>query len=312
MPRYSYIDAFPDTTFSGTVASGDLASGSVQGFFGTVRNISSGTVGSFDFGSGAVVAGSVGSGAIVSGNVASGQLALFHHASGAFTSGWAFGSGSLYGSLGPQALIASGTINSQDLGSGIVTNLYLGSGAVQSGAYASGSISTYKIASGTTDPSAQEVKLFVSGGIWTVLSSETISGGRCVSVDPSIAGPAVRVAMAALSGRMPAVGYLPSSENVLSGIQCNIRMGGMVAQTSGMGDFSGMIGRRVWVANSGQLCVLSGSWWSGGALSGSVAQNMGVIVTNLSGMVASTIALNISPFVYSGGPLGIANGILLP
>lgn len=82
--KYGYLDGFdPAQSFSGSVTSGELASGSVQGFFGSVRNIASGTVGVFDFGSGAVVAGTIGSGAVVSGNVASGQLSTFHFASGA-------------------------------------------------------------------------------------------------------------------------------------------------------------------------------------------------------------------------------------
>lgn len=68
---------------SGAVSSGQLASGSIQGFFGPVRNIASGTVGSFDFGSGAVTAGTVGSGAVLSGNIASGSISTNHFASGA-------------------------------------------------------------------------------------------------------------------------------------------------------------------------------------------------------------------------------------
>lgn len=77
-------------TLSGTVGSGEIASGSVQGFFGTTRHIASGTVGSFDLGSGAITFGTVGSGAVVSGNVASGQLADYHFASGASidVAGW--------------------------------------------------------------------------------------------------------------------------------------------------------------------------------------------------------------------------------
>jgi hypothetical protein len=72
---------------SGAVISGTIGSGAVQGFFGSIRNIASGTVGVFDFGSGAVVAGTVGSGAIVSGNIASGQVGQFAISSGAVTSG---------------------------------------------------------------------------------------------------------------------------------------------------------------------------------------------------------------------------------
>ena len=40
---------------SGSVNSGKIASGAVQGFFGATRHIASGTVGVFDFGSGAVI-----------------------------------------------------------------------------------------------------------------------------------------------------------------------------------------------------------------------------------------------------------------
>ena len=124
---------------SGTllIQSGDVGSGSVEGFFGD-RDIASGTVGVYDFGSGAVIAGTVGSGAIVSGNVASGQVAKFHVASGGFTSGWSFGSGSIYGSLGPQSLIASGTMGSPELGSGVVLSGHLGNGSINSGSVASG------------------------------------------------------------------------------------------------------------------------------------------------------------------------------
>src|SRR3990167_5020397 len=71
-----------DVTTSGAVGSGEIASGAVQGFFGTTRNIASGTVGVTDFGSGAVIAGTVGSGAVNSGNISSGQVSWAHLGSG--------------------------------------------------------------------------------------------------------------------------------------------------------------------------------------------------------------------------------------
>lgn len=72
---------------SGSVQSGAIASGAVQGFFGSTRNISSGTVGVYDFGSGAVIAGALGSGAVVSGSIASGQVGTNHIAQQAILSG---------------------------------------------------------------------------------------------------------------------------------------------------------------------------------------------------------------------------------
>lgn len=125
---------------SGTllIQSGDVASGSVQGFFGD-RDIASGTVGVFDFGSGAVVAGTVGSGAVQSGNLASGQVGQGHYASGSFLSGFHTTSGFVMGRLGGGPFhIASGTID----------GLEIGSGAIRSGNYASGSVGNFHLSSG--------------------------------------------------------------------------------------------------------------------------------------------------------------------
>lgn len=148
------------------VFSGQVQSGSVEGFFGATRHVVSGTLGVFDFGSGAVIAGVVGSGAIQSGNIASGQIGGSHYGSGSIGSGayasgsishfkiadfavqsGQIGSGTLGGVLGNRE-VASGSIGSLDLGSGIILSLYIGSGAVQSGGHASGSISRNKLASG--------------------------------------------------------------------------------------------------------------------------------------------------------------------
>lgn len=158
---------------SGDVQSGEVASGAIQGFFGTTRHIASGTVGGFDLGSGAVTAGTVGSGAVRSGNLASGQIGQFHHASGSVTSGHVGNAAVLSGS------IASGNVGQMHIASGAVTSGRLGvagtptgttflrddfnwasvpitltSGHVQSGHVASGAIqgffgATRQIASGT-------------------------------------------------------------------------------------------------------------------------------------------------------------------
>lgn len=97
--------------FSGAVTSGDLspnvvnsgtvASGSVFGFYGPVRNITSGSLGGFDFGSGAVIAGVIGSGAVLSGNIASGQIASGHMASGFVAN---LGGSVASGTIGPNQL----------------------------------------------------------------------------------------------------------------------------------------------------------------------------------------------------------------
>lgn len=137
---FSWVAPGAPTISSGDITTTKIASGAVHGFFDSIRHVASGVLGSFDFGSGAVMFGQVGSGAIASGNLASGQIGKNHFASGSITSGWAIGSGSLYGRLGNQFQIASGTIGSFDLGSGIVTNTYLGESSVTSGKIGSGAL----------------------------------------------------------------------------------------------------------------------------------------------------------------------------
>lgn len=101
----------PDLTeLSGSISSGEIGSGAIQGFFGSTRHIASGTIGVTDFGSGAVITGTVGSGAIQSGNVASGQLGNFHLASGQVQG--------LAGTGVPN--LASGTATRHNLNSGCV------------------------------------------------------------------------------------------------------------------------------------------------------------------------------------------------
>jgi hypothetical protein len=342
------------TLSSGSVGSGIVASGTVPGFFGPYRGIMSGTVGVFDFGSGAVIAGTVGSGAIQSGNIASGQIAQFHLASGAVNSGqinttgtpstsvflrgdfaWAaaggglasgavgsgfLASGSVQGFFGATRDIASGTVGVFDFGSGAVIAGTVGSGAIQSGNIASGDIGSYHLSSGDIIDIAQYGALYTSGlqrVSPAVITKETISGGRAVSIDAS---GHLQIAMASIPSRMPAVGVVV--DNVLSGIQVNAYTFGSFLLTSGMIEWSGNYGAQAYVGRSGQIVSWSGAWWnSGGFLSGDYFQVVGTLAG--SGLVA--VGLNApnafpigvgdptfivtSGFIASGavGPFALAN-----
>jgi hypothetical protein len=279
---------------SGSIQSGMIASGAVQGFFGSTRHIASGTVGVFDFGSGAVIAGTVGSGAIVSGNVASGQVGQFAISSGAVTSGrlgvtgtpdgtkflrddftWTaptatvasggiqsgmIASGAVQGFFGSTRHIASGTVGVFDFGSGAVIAGTVGSGAIVSGNIASGQLSTFHFASGAKIDSAE----------WLIddifVTNEVISGGKAVAFNQS--GQLV-IAMAGVSGRMPAVGILPT--NVASGSAATIYRNGRLFNT--IFNFSGWTGSEVFVGQSGDV-VASGNPTNSGA----VQQILGVSI----------------------------------
>lgn len=357
---------------SGGIESGGIGSGVVQGFFGPTRNIASGTVGVFDFGSGAVIAGTIASGAVRSGNIASGVIGTFHLADSLITSG-KMASGSVYGQAGGGPfVIASGTLGSFDLasgavisgriasgqvgfghlanasvqsgtlasgqvftfhiasggllsgafGSGQIAHPHLGSGAVlsgdiasgqigsnhiasgqltgfelgsgaivsgrvasgqigfghlanasiQSGTLASGVVSTYSHASGDVAPGAATVSPLVSGGIWTATTAEGVSGVRAVSLTQS---GTLQVAMASVSGRMPAIGVVVA--NVASGIQTTVYDVLPYQFTSGMADYSGYLGRPLYVGRSGSVVTSSGSFNSGGFLSGDIRQTLGAV-----------------------------------
>jgi hypothetical protein len=285
------------TAGSGSIGSGAIASGAVQGFFGTTRDIASGTVGVFDFGSGAVVAGTVGSGAVVSGNIASGQIGQNHLASGSVTSG-AIASGQV-----SQFKLSSGAVNSGQLASGAVIGAFgggaltiasgtigpsdLGSGAVASGNTASGAVITY----------ARDVitDLFTC--------SETISGVRCVTIDPAGSGQ-IRIAMAAVSGRMPAIGVV--FENNLSGSACKVvQAGHVVPPSAAMGSgvcISGRIGKSLWVGASGQVVVLSG----GGPTIGVGATNSGAWGQRLgTSALSGTVLIQMNPNQQFSGAANI-------
>ena len=246
-----YVSGGPAVLVSGSAGSGVIASGAVQGFFGTTRNIASGTVGVFDFGSGAVVAGSVGSGAVVSGNVASGQIGNGHLAnaavqSGAIQSGVVFPfhmrSGTIFAGDGIGVTIAASGIT--------ITNLS-GTGG----------------AAGNLSGTVHNLTTIYSGG--GLISEEPISGVRAVAISRS---GNLRIAMAAVSGRMPAVGFV--IDNVASGIAAQVFTDGVFSFASGLVNFSGL-DTTIVVGRSGHLVVTSGWFNSGGFLSGDTLQILG-------------------------------------
>lgn len=250
----------------------------------------------------------VGSGAIQSGQIASGSVSRFKLSSGAANSGH-IGSGAIIGAFisGLSQSIASGTIGPADMASGTIfagvgigvavnlsgiaiSNLSggaaanLASGAVQSGHLASGSVPGYfgptrVIQSGTvgyydfgSGLAPQLLTAFQSGWQQTILTEEGISGVRAVAISQS---GNLRIAMASVSGRMPAVGIVVG--NVASGIQADVYTDGVHQLSSGMANWSGQLGLSLVVGRSGHVVRVSGSWASGGFLSGDVVQKIGVV-----------------------------------
>ena len=185
---------------------------------------------------------------------------------------------------------------SGDVGSGAIT------GQAISGFYcvASGTLGTYDAASGFTAARSQATAPLFSGTSWNLLTAEAISGVRAVAVNQS---GQLQVAMAAVSGRMPAVGIV--IDNVLSGIQANVYTGGLLQFGSGLADYSGYTGKRAWIGRSGQVTTISGSFSSGGFASGDLGQVVGVITNS------GAVLVNLDLTIRSGGPLGIGvEGIL--
>lgn len=195
---------------------------------------------------------------------------------------------------------------SGDVGSGSIT------GQAGGGYFcvASGTLSSYDVASGMTVPRAQNLTPIFSGSLWNsgLITGETISGIRAVCLDKSGDGTgAVIIAMAAVSGRWPAIGIV--KDNVLSGLGVNVYTDGLILFTSGLGEFSGFIGLRLWLARSGAVTPISGGPNSGGYASGDVGQPLGVVARYTSGMASGSFALlNVHPVMWSGGPLGVATG----
>lgn len=203
-----------------------------------------------------------------SGFIASGQVGWPHHSSGAARSGQVADAAVNSGNVG------SGSIGRMHLSSGAVNSGHLANISVLSGTIASGSIDTYHMASGAAASIAQNVVPFLSGGIQTIFTEEAISGVRAVAMSQS---GRLRIAMAGISGRMPAIGVVV--EGVLSGIQANVAQMGAIQLSSGLANYSGSLGFPLFVGRSGQIVTQSGSFNSGGliAFSGQVTQKIGTV-----------------------------------
>jgi len=287
---------------SGGVLSGNIASGQVGHFHVSSGAIQSGQIGTTgtpngtlflrdDFTwaaagggltSGAVTSGYVGNNAVVSGSIASGQVGHFHLSSGAVTSGQIGLTGTPDGTkflrddytwAAAGAGLTSGSVLSGHIASGQVGLNHIASGAVRSGHIASGQIDNYKIASGYTP---QFTGPFISGTSFTINTQETISGLRAVSISAS---GNIQIAMAGNTARMPCVGVV--FDNIASGIQANVyTLGVFQAGASGLVDYSGYFGKQVFVGRSGQIVTTSGSFNSGGFLSGDIWHPVGTAVNS--------------------------------
>lgn len=189
-------------------------------------------------------------------------------------------------------LLQSINIITSGIASGSIGQNELSLNAVRSGAIASGSIDWYVFASGASIDRSLCVSPFLSGiSNISTITEETISGCRAVCLSQS---GNLRIAMSSVSGRMPAIGMI--IDNVASGIQANVRAFGATQFTSGMADFSGYLGKLIYVGRSGQIVTTSGSFNSGGLLSGDITQPIGMIV-NSGGVYFSVAAM--LPFVTS-------------
>ena len=274
---------------SGQVVSGNIASGQVgTNHLGDATIIAShmssgsvlsGHIASGQIGTNHLAAGvlnfSLTSGQVVSGNIASGQVGTNHLSSGAVVSGCIasgqIGTNHIAGTSIVASHMSSGSVLSGHIASGQIGTNHLAAGSIMSGANASGQIGTYHLSSGATITRAQFTGPFVSGTPWTVLTEEIISGTRAVAISQS---GTLRIAMASVSGRMPAIGVVV--DNVASGIQANVYSQGVFQVSSGLADYSGNLGQALYVGRSGAIVQSSGSFNSGGLLSGDIWQRMGV------------------------------------
>lgn len=261
----------------GLISSGGITSGMLGVGAIVATAIPSGQIVVTQIASGGLASGGIASGQITTLNLASGCVSWQQHLSGCVRSGHV-----------GDAAVVSGSI-----ASGSIFNHHVSDAGVLSGNIGSGQISTYHFGSGAEVTRSKDVVPLYSGGAWTVISCEMISGVRAVRINSS---GRVEIAMAAVSGRMPAVGVV--TENVASGIACNVQIAGYYQDNSGSLLFSG-IGTRVHVGRSGQIAIMSGSWSSGGWLSGDLGQSIGIAV-NSGGFL-----FNVIPNMYSGGVAGM-------
>lgn len=226
--------------------------------------------------------------------------------------GFAVNSGGVFISMAAEFPAVLGLISSGNIASGQIGNAHLAAASVWSGAVGSGAVmgqaggGSFNIGSGTVGTNDLTSGILVTGARYgnvfadglTLQAGEPISGVRAVLYSPFPGGVfrsgVIVTAMAAVSGRMPAMGVLFG--NVASGALVAtsgdlnaIYTFGTFILPSGMSDFagSGFIGRPIYVGRSGQLVTFSGSWNSGGFLSGDLSQpiamsvNSGALVLNM-------------------------------
>jgi hypothetical protein len=133
--------------------------------------------------------------------------------------------------------------------------------------------------------------------------TEAISGVRCVTFDPAGSGQ-IRMAMAAVSGRIPAIGVV--FENNLSGSTCKVVTAGhVIPPSTEMGSgvcISGRIGKSLWVGASGQVVVLSG----GGPTIGVGATNSGAWGQRIgTSALSGTVLIQMNPNLQFSGAANI-------
>jgi hypothetical protein len=215
--------------------------------------------------SGAITGVNIASGAITSGMLASGLVTNITVSSGSIGSGL-IASGAVDGFFGPSRRIQSGTVGVFDFGSGAVIAGTVGSGAIVSGNIASGQIGTNHLASGISFANARAI---VDGITYT--TAEPISGSTARAVTLNLSGNAI-IAMAAVSGRMPAIGF--ATANVLSGQLVSLWSIGAIQTTL----LSGLVAPKpIFVEASGALTTTAP------AASGNVQQRMGLAANGSGG-----------------------------
>jgi hypothetical protein len=276
-------------------------------------------VGRFRVASGAILSGHVASGqigtghladgAVTSGDIASGVVSKSHISSGAIASGQV-ASGAVGGQAGTTINIQSGTIRHNDFGSGAIQSGDIASGQIGGSLIASGGVTSGHIASGQVGPAKLSSGAVQSGHINsgniitygrvdcedTYVTTETISGVRAVQITRS---GFLQIAMAAVSGRMPADGI--AFGNALSGAALLFiitgRALGPAAEIGSGLCISGRMGSKLWVGASGQVVTISG----GGPTIGVGATNSGAI-GQLCGRITSSgqVFITMDQGQYSG------------
>jgi hypothetical protein len=238
--------------------------------------------------SGAANFTSLGLNAVQSGNIRSGTIGHIHIRAQGILSG-DLGAASVVGNAFlVNSMVASGSLGANDIGIGQIGSGHIFADAVVSGKIGSGNIITY------SRVVAED----------SYVTQETISGVRAVQINRS---GFLRIAMAAVSGRMPANGV--AFGNALSGgALLFVVTGKNVGPAAEIGSglcISGRMGSRLWVGASGQLVTISG----GGPTIGVGITNSGA-QGQLIGIVASSGAVYINtdpPFLLSGAAVITTN-----